>query len=199
MSAAVQPKPQPMPAIRKARRITGHNLVFRDAAVEDAAFILALRTDARKKRFISPTSPQLAQQVAWLTAYREAHDQAYFIVQDSRGEPAGTIRLYDPAGDSFCWGSWIMRRGAPVHYAVESVLILYRYALHELGFSRSYFAVRKENRSVWRFMERFGARRTGQTGIDFLYETTRDRIELSLESYARFLPRPIRIENDPVS
>ena len=197
MSAAVQRKP--MPAIRKARRIIGHNLVFRDAQVGDAAFILALRTDERKKRFISPTNPQLTQQVAWLTAYGQAHDQAYFIVENPHGEPAGTIRLYDPAGDSFCWGSWIMRSGAPVNYAVESVLILYRYALHELGFSRSYFAVRKENRSVWHFMERFGARRTGETGIDFLYETTRDRIEFSLESYARFLPRPIRIEDDPVS
>ena len=194
MSVAVQPRPQPMPAIRKARRITGHNLVFRDAQVGDAAFILALRTDQHKKRFISPTSPRLAQQVAWLAAYRQTHDQAYFIVEDRRGEPAGTIRLYDPAGDSFCWGSWIMRRGAPVSYAVESVLILYRYALHELGFSRSRFAVRKENRSVWHFMEHFGALRTAETGIDFLYETTRDRIERSLESYARFLPRPIRIE-----
>ena len=197
MSAALRPKP--MPVIRKAHRIVGHNLVFRNADAGDAAFILALRTDQRKKRFISPTSSQLAQQVAWLTAYREARDQAYFIVEDARGERAGTIRLYDPVGDSFCWGSWIMRSGAPVNYAVESVLILYRYALHELGFSRSCFAVRKENRSVWRFMERFGARRTGETGIDFLYETARDRIELSFEEYARFLPHPIRIVNDPVS
>ena len=199
MSAAVQPKPQPMPVIRKASRIIGHHLVLRDAQVGDAAFVLALRTDERKKRFISPTSPLLAQQVAWLTAYGQAHDQAYFIVENRRGEPTGTIRLYDPAGDSFCWGSWIMRSGAPVNYAVESVLILYSYALHELGFSRSRFAVRKQNRSVWHFMERFGARRTGETAIDFLYETARDRIELSLASYARFLPRPIRIENDPVS
>lgn len=188
-----------MPAIRKAHRIIGHNLVFRDADVSDAAFILSLRTDERKKRFISPTSPQLAQQVAWLTAYRESGDQAYFIVEDASGERAGTIRLYDPVGDRFCWGSWLMKAGAPVNYAVESVLILYRYALHELGFSRSYFAVRKANRSVWRFMERFGAHRTGETAIDFLYETERDRIERSLESYARFLPHPIRIVNDPVS
>lgn len=188
-----------MPAIRKARRIIGRNLVFRDADVGDAAFILSLRTDERKKRFISPTSAQLAQQVEWLTAYRASRDQAYFIVEGARGDRAGTIRLYDPVGDSFCWGSWIMRAGAPVNYAVESVLILYHYALHELGFSRSSFAVRKANRSVWRFMERFGAQRTGETAIDFLYETGRDRIERSLQSYARFLPYPIRIEHDSVS
>jgi RimJ/RimL family protein N-acetyltransferase len=195
MSAVVQP----MPVIRKARRIVGHHLVFRDAEVGDAAYILALRTDERRKRFISPTSPQLAQQVAWLTAYRAARDQAYFIVEDTRGERVGTIRLYDPVGDCFCWGSWIMKTGAPVNYAAESVLILYRYALHELGFSRSCFAVRKANRSVWRFMERFGARRTGESDLDFFYETTRARIERSFSTYARFLPHPIRIVNDPVS
>jgi RimJ/RimL family protein N-acetyltransferase len=177
----------------------GHDLVFRDADVSDAAFIVELRTDERRKRFISPTSPELARQVAWLTAYRVSRDQAYFIVEDRRGGRAGTIRLYDAVGDSFCWGSWIMRPGAPVNYAVESALILYRYALHELGFSRSYFAVRKANRSVWRFMERFGARRTGEGDIDYFYETTRASIERSFQTYARFLPHPIRVVNDPVS
>ena len=188
-----------MPVIRKAQRIVGRTLVFRDANVGDAAFILALRSDERRKRFISPTSPPLARQVAWLEAYREARDQAYFIVEDLRGEQGGTIRLYDAVDDSFCWGSWIMRPGAPAHYAVESVLMLYRYALHELGFSRSYFAVRKANRSVWRFMERFGAQRSGETAIDFLYETGRERIECSFASYARFLPQPVKVEHDPVS
>jgi RimJ/RimL family protein N-acetyltransferase len=187
------------PSIRKASRILGHNLVFRDADVNDAEFILGLRTDPRKKRFISPTSPRLAQQIEWLTAYKDTRDQAYFIVEDARGEKAGTIRLYDPAGDCFCWGSWIMKAGAPLNYAVESVLVLYRYALHDLGFARSCFAVRKDNRSVWHFMERFGAQRTGETGIDFLYETARDRIEASLVSYSRFLPHPIKVLNDPVS
>ena len=198
MSHLLQSQPR-RPTIRRAHRIVGRHLVFRDADVSDASFILALRIDERKQRFISPTSPELARQVAWLTAYRASRDQAYFIVEDRRGEPAGTIRLYDAAGDSFCWGSWIMRPGAPVNCAVESALILYRYALHELGFSRSRFAVRKANRSVWRFMENFGARRTGESDIDFFYETTRDGIERSFRTYARFLPHPIRVVHDPVS
>jgi len=195
-----RPLPIPRaPSIRKASRIVGHKLVLREADVSDAEFILGLRTDPRKRRFISPTSPQLAQQIAWLAAYRAARDQAYFIVESASGEKAGTIRLYDPMGDSFCWGSWIMKAGAPLAFAVESVLILYSYALHDLGFSRSRFAVRKANRSVWRFMERFGAQRTGETVTDFLYETARDRIEASLVSYSRYLPHPIKVLNDPVS
>ena len=181
------------PAIRKADRIAGHHLTLRNADVSDAAFVVGLRTDPLKSRYISPTSAELAAQEAWLRRYADDGSQAYFIVEDGAGTKAGTIRMYDAAGDSFCFGSWIMRAGSPVAYAIESILILYQYALLELGFSRSYFAVRKQNRSVWQFMERFGARRSGETDIDYLFETERDPVLASFRRYARYLPEPIRI------
>lgn len=43
--------------IEKARRVVGRHLVFRDAEVRDAAFILALRTSTGASRFLSATSP----------------------------------------------------------------------------------------------------------------------------------------------
>src|SRR6185436_20021865 len=126
-------------------------------------------------------------------------DQAYFIVEDLVGDPLGTIRIYDPVGDSFCFGSWIMKEGLPATHAVESMLMVYRYALEKLRFNRSYFAVRKDNRSVWNFMERFGAERTGETEIDYLYETQRAPVLQSFRRYAHLLPNPIRVIHDPVS
>ena len=54
--------------LRKAHRIVGHHLVLRDAREDDAAFILALRTDERKSRHLSATQPELAAQVALATA-----------------------------------------------------------------------------------------------------------------------------------
>ncbi len=187
------------PAIRKAQRIIGNHLILRNAAVSDAAFITGLRTDPQKRRFISHTSAELAQQIAWLEQYAVCSDQAYFVAEDRAGDPLGTLRIYDPAGDSFCFGSWIMRDGLPATHAVESILMVYRYALEELGFNRSYFAVRKANRSVWRFMEQFGGSRTGETDIDFLYETQRAPVLQSFRRYARLLPKPIRVIHDSVS
>jgi len=188
-----------MPTIRKASRIIGNHLVLRDAKVSDAMFILQLRTDPRKKRYLSATNPDLAQQVAWLRGYESALDQAYFVVEDKGGDKVGTIRMYDPVGDSFCWGSWILRAGVPATYAAESVLMLYHYAMEKLGFSSSYFAVRKANRSVWRFMEQFGGVRTGVTELDFLYEAKRECVLQSFRRYSRILPDPIRVFHDPVS
>jgi hypothetical protein len=67
------------------------------------------------------------------------------------------------------------------------------------GFRNSYFAVRKANRSVWRFMEQFGGVRTGVTELDFLYEAKRESVLQSFRRYSRILPDPIRVFHDPVS
>ena len=42
---------------RKPRTVRGRQLLFRDATVDDAAFILALRTDEKKGEFLSATVP----------------------------------------------------------------------------------------------------------------------------------------------
>ena len=188
-----------MPTIQKANRIIGNHLVLRNANAGDAEFILQLRTDPSKQRYLSTTSPDLARQIAWLRDYENAPNQAYFVVEDKDADKVGTIRLYDPVGDSFCWGSWILRAGVPATYAVESVLMLYHYAMENLGFRNSYFAVRKANRSVWRFMEQFGGVRTGVTELDFLYEAKRESVLQSFRRYSRILPDPIRVFHDPVS
>jgi RimJ/RimL family protein N-acetyltransferase len=188
-----------MPVIRKAQRLVGNQLILRNADVGDAEFIVRLRTDPQKRRFISATSPELAPQIAWLTQYACTANEAYFIAEDMRGDKVGTIRLYDPVDDSFCFGSWIMKDGVPINCGVESLLMVYHYALEILGFNRSYFAVRKDNRSVWRFMERFGGVRTRETDIDYWYETQRAPVLESFKRYAVLLPTGIRVIHDPVS
>jgi RimJ/RimL family protein N-acetyltransferase len=185
--------------IRKARAIIGNLYRLRNVDESDAAFIVALRTDEHKRRYISETSAELAQQIAWIKQYERDVGQAYFVIESMSGERAGTIRMYDQKEDGFCFGSWIVKRGMPAACAVESILILYHYALDVLGFSRSYFAVRKPNRSVWRFMEQFGARRTGETEVDYWYQTERTPVQAAFKRYAKFLPHPIRVIDDPVS
>ncbi len=187
------------PVIRKARRLVGHRLVLRNAEVRDAAFLVALRTDARKRRYISATSAELAPQIAWLTQYASRANDAYFVVETPAGEALGTIRLYDPDGDAFCFGSWVMKDGAPASAAVEALVMVYHYALYTLGFNRSYFAVRKENRTVWRFMESFGGVRTRETDIDFWYETQRAPVLASFTRYRRLLPHGIQVIHDSFS
>lgn len=147
--------------LRKAARVVGKTLSFRDASLDDAAFILSLRTDTEKSRYLSAVSGELAEQQAWLERYALSDNQAYFII-GNQGAPIGTVRLYDPQGESICWGSWTLHSSRPSHAAMESALMVYAYAIDHLGFAAAHFDVRKGNERVWRFHERFGAKRVAE-------------------------------------
>jgi RimJ/RimL family protein N-acetyltransferase len=184
---------QPLPALRKARRVTGKTLSFRDAAVANAEFILGLRNDPVKNRYLSATPDDLEAQRNWLSRYADATDQVYFIIEHA-GQPIGTVRLYDARQDSFCWGSWILADGRPQHAAMESALMVYAYAMDHLGFRAAYFDVRKGNERVWRFHERFGARRVHETELDYLYELAHEDICASRGKYQKFLAEPLIVD-----
>ncbi len=182
------------PAIRKAHLIIGRNFIFRDVSVNDAVFILELRTDSRKAKYISTTSPDMIKQIDWLDAYNTTTNQAYFIIENKEGEKIGTVRLYDQQGDSFCWGSWILKDGAPKHAAIESALMVYAYAVDYLGFKKAHFDVRKGNERVWQFHERCGAIRIGETGEDYLYKIEEDKISSLRIRYRKYLQAPLIVK-----
>ncbi len=172
--------------LRKAARVVGKTLNFRNATVADASFILSLRTDAEKSRYLSAVSGRLAEQETWLERYAHADDQAYFIIEYN-GALIGTVRLYDQQGESFCWGSWILHSSRPSQAAMESALMVYAYAVDHLGFKAAHFDVRKGNERVWQFHERFGARRTSENELDYFYNIDSEAIAASRKRYERFL------------
>lgn len=186
------------PSIRRAARLRGRTLVLRDAGVDDAAFILALRTDAEKSRYLSRVTGEVQSQIDWLRAYRQGGGQAYFIIEDEAGQALGTVRLYDEQGCSFCWGSWILSAQAPSHAAIESALMVYAYAIDVLGFSSAHFQVSQGNERVWRFHERFGAVRVGadteQDDGQFHYVISAAAIQASRQRYQRYLPHGVTEE-----
>lgn len=186
------------PTLIKPARVLGKSIVLRDATPADAEFIVALRTDPAKGQYLSKTSPDVAAQAAWLEAYAKDDSQVYFIIEDQAGTRHGTVRLYDPQGASFSWGSWILADGRPSGFAVESALMVYAYAL-QLGFTASHFSVRVGNESVWKFHERFGATRTGQDGEDLFYSISEDAIRASFDKYRKYLPEGITVVPRPAA
>lgn len=187
------------PTLRKAARIDGRTLRLRNARPDDAAFILALRSDPIKGVHLSTTSAGVEDQRAWLERYASRGGEAYFVIERLEPELAaepriGTVRLYDARGASFCWGSWILANGAPGHAAVESALMVYAYALDHLGFATAHFSVNVENERVWSFHERFGAVRIGGDGRELHYTLGNDAIRASLQRFSRFLPNGVKPE-----
>jgi RimJ/RimL family protein N-acetyltransferase len=180
------------PSFVKPAQVIGRNIVLRNARPDDAEFIVSLRTDPAKGKFLSATSPDVTAQVAWLEAYADDDSQVYFIIEDKAGVRHGTVRLYDQRGPSFSWGSWILADGRPSGFAVESALMVYHFGL-ALGFTAAHFDVRIGNESVWQFHERFGAVRTGEAGPDYFYAISRDAMQASFNKYKKYLPDGIAI------
>ena len=147
---------------------------LRLATEADAAFLLGLRLDSSLNKNISHTSSDLAEQRAWMRSYEARHAagrEAYFVIEVA-GVPEGSIRLYDylPKSDSFCWGSWIIRPGAPMATAFQSVMIVYDLGFGPLGFARAHFDVRQANISVWKFHEKMGVTMVREDAADRFYE-----------------------------
>jgi len=167
-----------MPRILKAKSIIGKTLQLRDVTPEFAEFILGIRTNASKSKHLSATTGGLDEQIKWIKNYQKKNE-AYFVIF-FEGSPIGTVRIYDPIDNSFCWGSWILIDGAPYQAAMESALIVYSYALDHLNFSQSHFDVRKGNIKVKQFHERFGANVINEDDDNYYYSIGKDRIRLSL-------------------
>lgn len=160
--------------------------------MEDASFILSLRMDSEKSRYLSRVSADIAEQRAWLARYEQSDDQAYFIIE-YQCEAIGTVRLYDPQGESVCWGSWILSNNRPSYAAIESALMVYSYAVDHLGFKASHFDVRKGNERVWKFHERFGAVRVGENELDYLYVIDASAINSARKRYSKYLPASVQV------
>ena len=99
----------------------------------------------------------------------------------------GCLRMYNPEGDSFEWGSWLIVEEASPLVALESAICMYSYA-RRLGFLTAKINVRKENISVWKFHENvFGAVLLEETGLDLFYEVSAEAIDMRLKKYKSLL------------
>jgi RimJ/RimL family protein N-acetyltransferase len=176
---------------RLSTPVIGRSICLRYAEPSDAEFILSLRQDEQLARFISKTSVGVREQVAWLEGYKERERKGlehYFIIELRNGTPVGTVRIYDYRGDSFCWGSWLIKSDAPNYVAIESALNIYEFAFYSLGFQKSHFDVRRGNERVVAFHQRFGAEIAHSDEQDRFFSYSKEAYEQVRQKYQKFLP-----------
>lgn len=133
---------------------------LRPLGVEDAEFVLSLRTDPELSRFINPTSPDVADQIAWTNRYFDKPDDASFIVERINGRAEGAVSIYDIredpefGGKTAEWGRWILRRNSPA--ALECAILVYRTAFGPLGLDSVYCRTVAANEPVVAFHTSLG-------------------------------------------
>ncbi|MGH9610551.1 MAG: GNAT family N-acetyltransferase [Bryobacteraceae bacterium] len=114
--------------------ISGNFFRLRPVSLEDAAFIVEVRTDPLRNRFINPTSLEVEKQEQWLKRYFEAPDDYYFIIEnEATGEREGTVGIYrlDVEAKRAEWGRWVVRRGSKS--AIPSLLLSFKLAFEQIG------------------------------------------------------------------
>jgi RimJ/RimL family protein N-acetyltransferase len=141
----------------------------RPVTLEDAPFIVELRTDPLLNRFLHEISLRVEDQVAWLERYFLRPGDYYFIVEDAdSGKPHGAIGIYDVAENAAGaeWGRWILKHGSMA--ALESVWLIYEVGFSTLRLASLSSRTLVENPQVVSFHDSFGAARTAVLEDHFL-------------------------------
>jgi RimJ/RimL family protein N-acetyltransferase len=169
--------------------LVGKSVILRYAEIGDAEFIYSLRISPERNAHVSAVSGGVEAQRRWLDAYksRELAGLEYYFIIELNGDPVGTVRIYDIQGESFCWGSWMMKPGVPASCAMESAVLIYEFAFYRLGFQRSHFDVRKGNSRVVAFHQRFGANIVRESDIDYFFDYPKSAYESVRSKYKKFL------------
>jgi len=131
--------------------ISRYGITIRLVDLNDAEFILKLRTNSDLNQHISHTSTNIIDQIIWIQNYklREQHGtEYYFIAVDIEGNKYGTTRIYNIDEKSFEVGSWIFSPESPPGMAIKADIICREIGFDLLNADYCNFQVRKTNKSV---------------------------------------------------
>jgi hypothetical protein len=135
------------------------NIKLRLVEESDAKFIVDIRTDPTKSKFISSTNSDLEEQKKWIRNYKNREkneEEFYYIAIDENDEKFATYRLYNKNNDSIEVGSFVSK---PLYKFALNVIkvdvILKTHVFEVLGYNSLNFEVRKKNKSVISYHNKF--------------------------------------------
>ncbi len=139
--------------------IDGYCYRLRPVTLDDASFIVKLRTDPVRSKYINPISDDVLLQIDWLNCYFERTGDYYFVVEHiGSRKPEGLISLYDFSDCSAEWGRWIIESGSSC--AIESAMLIYQLAFEHFSLESVYCRTLEMNGSVTSFHDSTGAKRS---------------------------------------
>lgn len=156
---------------------------IREVEITDAEFILSLRCDEKKAKYLHKTEYNLQKQQEYIKNCLAKDDEWYFIIENKNRKKIGTYRIYDLKKDSFCIGSWLMVDGCSPQEMMEGEYLVKMFAFKKTGFYKFHFDVRKENKKVIRYHKMMGAKQVGETELDYLFECTKEDYLQNISKY----------------
>lgn len=156
----------------------------------DAEFILKLRTDSIKSRFIGATTPDLNKQLDWTRYYKcreRLGEDFYFMFETYGGNRLGVTRVYNVCDRSFDTGSWLFSPDAPVGASILAYVIAREIAFDLFPDKVNEFDVMKANETVWKFDQTFEPTLIAETEDSYRFRNTREEFERNKQKYIKML------------
>lgn len=177
-----------------------YGLDVRLVTEDDARFILDLRMDPMKSKYLGKTSPNIQDQIDWITAYkdREIKGTDYYFFYSIDGKPAGVNRIYDIKDDTFIHGSWLFANDVPPYCALAAAVIARQIAFYNLNLTKEVdtAGIHVDNVSVWQFAQFMGEEFTGihtnEMGDFKVGILTKESFEKNLPKVLRLIPKKVQ-------
>lgn len=137
----------------------------------DTDFIVGLRTDPIKSRFIHKTEDDVKKHLEWFKEYkkRELDGRDYYFIYFKEGKPIGVNRIYNVFEYYGTPGSWICCSGLDMETVMATSFCLKEIVFNIIGLDLLILDVRKGNKKVQRMHKLFGAQQIGESDIDYYY------------------------------
>lgn len=142
----------------------------------DSAFIVNLRSDGKRSRFIHRTEADVEKQVLWIRDYkiREQKGQEYYFIYEANGMPFGVNRVYNIEEDHCTEGSWVCLPLEDSSKIIASALVIRDIIFDYFNFEYDLFNVSVGNNKVKKFHKICGATIIEETPEEYLFQLKRD-------------------------
>lgn len=152
-----------------------YGLKVRLANEDDTEFILSLRTDKELAKFIHQTDYDVQKHLDWFKRYRlrEAEGRDYYFIYYKDDKPIGTNRIYNIFEYYGTIGSWLCSPDNEIEVSMATHFFLHDIIFEEIGLDFTVFDVRKGNKHVWKLHQQTGAKKIGESEIDYYFVTTK--------------------------
>lgn len=179
-------------------KIEGKYVNLREAEIDDSEFILNLRTDPDKAKYIHSTDPDLGKQIQYMKRYKTLDNDWYFIIEDKNGASIGTNAVYPYPIFTENWrdkvasihyneevgvmgtGRWLMVNNLNPVMGMESDILIKDFFFNVLNLPFTPMLIHKENLSVLKFHQTWGAKIIG-----WREDIKQHMLELTKEDYLK--------------
>ncbi|MGI9462197.1 MAG: hypothetical protein ACR2NY_06465 [Alphaproteobacteria bacterium] len=165
--------------------LRGKNALIRSVRIDDAEFILSLRTDKTLTQYLHQVDDDIDKQILFIK--NDTKKNYYFISEDLSGNRYGTIRVTNIRENSFTISSWLTGKNAPMGLSVTAMLLSYDFGFFNLNKGYNFFNVRKNNISVANFHKIFGDTIIDEDEQNYYYILHKSEYIKIRDKYKQFL------------